>query len=271
MNLVFNIPPKNIVHERTMLICEVHPQGIAYYFLDIEDKQVKGLSVYRLKNLKDDLANEIKNLFDQQPNLSGSFHQVVVSYSFPESTLIPDIVSGREAFQDALSMLFGPENDQYFTLSDASPIKGMTNIYRIAKSVHRKLINQFPTASFTHQYSCMIRHISLARNVLQVLFYSNNIVCCLMGSNGLQLINSFNYSSKEDVLYHLLNIRHQFNVPAIELRLNGMIEKDSALYKELHKFFLNISFEDYKGESIPEVKEFPLHYFSHLFSIPSCA
>lgn len=271
MNLVFNIPPKNIVYDRTVLICEVSQHGIAYYFLDIEDKQVKGLSVYQLKSIKDDLANEIKNLFDQQPALSGSFHQVVVSYSFPESTLIPDTISGREAQQQALSILFGPENDQYFTLSDASTIKGMTNVYRVAKSLHRKLINQFPTASFNHQYSCMIRHIALARNLLQVLFYSNKIICCLMGSDGLLLINAFDYSSKEDVLYHLLNIRHQFNMPGIELRLNGMIEQDSALYKELHKFFLKIKFEDYKGESIPEVKEFPLHYFSHLFSIPACA
>ena len=51
-----------------------------------------------------------------------------------------------------------------------------------------------------------------------------------------------------------------------------MIDEKSALYAAIYKYFLNIEFEKlpdgftYDGA----IKEFPPHFFSHLFALASC-
>jgi len=58
----------------------------------------------------------------------------------------------------------------------------------------------------------------------------------------------------------------------IILELSGLIEKQSELYNELQKYFLNISF-DHMEDSIKitdELREYPLHYFSSLLKMAIC-
>ncbi|HXO74920.1 MAG TPA: DUF3822 family protein, partial [Puia sp.] len=78
-----------------------------------------------------------------------------------------------------------------------------------------------------------------------------------------------------DVAYHVLNCCHQLGIDqsAVRLLVGGLIDRQSTLSTELHKYFLKISFEEI-DESIKvtdELKELPLHYFSSILKMAVCA
>ena len=70
----------------------------------------------------------------------------------------------------------------------------------------------------------------------------------------------------------MLNVCNQFNAKHVNVQLCGMIEKDSALFREIEKYFLTITFPDLPEELsyADEIKEFPTHFFSHLFAFALC-
>ena len=90
----------------------------------------------------------------------------------------------------------------------------------------------------------------------------------------LQVVQSLLYQSPEDAAFHLLNICQSFDimVDKLVLKLCGMIDKQSNLYAALYKYFLNIEFEAAKGDLVPgeEIKNYPTHFFSHLFAMAIC-
>jgi hypothetical protein len=105
---------------------------------------------------------------------------------------------------------------------------------------------------------------------LHVTFYPNKIVCVLVLNGVLQLLNSYTYVTKEDVVYHLLNIKDKYKSEDLQLKLGGMIEETSALYTEIYKYFLNVSFAEHDCNCVEGIKKYPSHYFSHLLSVASC-
>ena len=96
----------------------------------------------------------------------------------------------------------------------------------------------------------------------------------LLKNGRLQAIQTYQYKSPEDVAYYLLHLCESFDVVLNDstVHLNGMITKNSTLYNEISKYFLNIQFEPLPaGITYPEaMSEYPAHYFSHLFAISPC-
>lgn len=60
----------------------------------------------------------------------------------------------------------------------------------------------------------------------------------------LQIVQTFNFKTSKDAVYHMLNVCHQFQANEVGVKLSGMIEKDSNMLKEIHKYFLTITYTD---------------------------
>jgi len=148
----------------------------------------------------------------------------------------------------------------------------MYNCYRIPTSTYEALQSQFPHAGNMHQYSLLLKEPATLENKLCIIFYTRKIVVSLIKDEKYQLINSYNYHSPEDVGYILLNLCRQFDIQNIRIEVSGLLEENSALYKELYKFFTDISFKILSEKTIvsEEIAKYPSHYFSYLFAIDSC-
>jgi hypothetical protein len=101
------------------------------------------------------------------------------------------------------------------------------------------------------------------------------MITLVLKSGKIQLMQTFHYQDTKDVAYHLLNCCHQLGISQEEVLLlvGGLIDKNSTLSEELHKYFLRVSFENI-DESIKvtdELKELPLHYFSSILKMAVCA
>jgi hypothetical protein len=148
----------------------------------------------------------------------------------------------------------------------------MYNCYRIPTAIYEIMQSQFPHAESMHQYSLLLKEPARLEDKLCIIFYTRKIIVSLMKDEKYQLINSYNYHSPEDVGYILLNLCRQFDIQNIRLEVSGLLEENSALYKELYKFFTDINFKILSETTVvsEEIAKYPSHYFSYLFEIDSC-
>ena len=96
----------------------------------------------------------------------------------------------------------------------------------------------------------------------------------IIKSNKLLLAKTFSYATPDDVLYYLLKCCQQLNISqqTVRLSLSGLIEKDSAVYRELYKYFINLEFESLPADiKLAEaLTEHPPHYFSSISKLAAC-
>lgn len=92
----------------------------------------------------------------------------------------------------------------------------------------------------------------------------------LLRNNRLQLFQNFSYTTPADVLYYLLKICQEqaLQQQEVSLVLTGLVDKDSALYRELWQYFFQVSIR----EAVFATPDFPypLHYFTTLNDIAVC-
>jgi len=271
LNPVFEILPE--IHEPalTRIYCEISDESFSYFFHNEKSKLVTGLAVYHFDkiNKESTAAKKLKKILEEQDLCNGN-KEVFISYAYPECMVVPAIYYDEGNNENNLSLLYG-DLEPGITLSDEVN-NSIYCAYRIPGDVHETITTQFPAAKTAHQFSSLINSIESSENLLRIIFYQQKIVMMLVVNGELQIIQSYQYRTPEDVVFHILNLCENFDAKEVGLQLYGMIEKDSALFRELHKYFLNIQFGSLPpGCNFAEgIKEFPAHYFSHLFSLAPC-
>jgi hypothetical protein len=274
MRPVFEILPSAYEPQNCSLMCEVSNEGFSYCIKDEEANSFLGLAVYHFDKSKPAVGFPIalQVLFQQKEIFLKNFKKVCVAYSFPQSVLIPFSIYNREKNQTVMNMMFGDvdANDMIFT--DVIADQSMYNCYRLPVATLETVKNQFPNASIAHQYTLIFKNPIEETDRMSVIFYSQKVVVDLVKDGKHQLVNSYNYTTPKDISYTLLNICHQFEIKNIHLVISGLIEENSALYKEIYKYFDDIELSGFRDgyQYSEEITTFPSHYFSNIFDIDSC-
>ncbi|MEP6594935.1 MAG: DUF3822 family protein [Ginsengibacter sp.] len=273
MNPIFNISPGDINSEHISLFGEVSNEGFSYFFLNDKSKLIEGLTVFHFDKRKteNNVSELLITIFSEQLLLKNKYSNIFISYAFNESILTPGIYYNHSQNNENINLVYGDLNNGVI-FADSVEEKNLYNIYRIHADIHQAITGQFSEAKFSHQYSLLVKQLPDTGNIMKVIFYQNKIVITLLKNDKLQIVQAFYYTTAGDVVYHMVNICDQFQVEEVRVELGGMIEKDSGLFKEIHKYFLMISFSDLPDNlSYDEgIMEFPSHFFSHLFSIALC-
>ncbi|MEO6455119.1 MAG: DUF3822 family protein, partial [Ginsengibacter sp.] len=238
-----------------------------------EDKMITGLSVYNFekKNDEDNVAKTLRKIFDEQYLLKEEFNEIFISCAFDESILTPKLYYNANQSNDNLNLMYGDLHPGV-VLTDHVAERNLYNVYRITNDIHKVITNQYKSVTFFHQYSLLIRKLQPAGNILKLIFYNSKIVISLQKAGKLQIIQAFKYITANDAVYHMLNVCTRFDAKDVSVQLGGMIEKDSTLFTEIQKYFLTTTFSDLPGGLLytDEIKEFPTHFFSHLFAFALC-
>ncbi len=270
MSPVFEIIPEAIFFQVTNLICEISPDGFSYIFQNDIEKKINGLSVFHFT--KDvDIPVQLKKIFGEQPLLKKKYKKTFVSYSCTENALLPRELYKPKDNALLLNTLSGDLHEGAIA-TDLVADEKIYNVYKIPVAIHEAIINQFPLTVFVHHYSLLIKQGFPSGDMLKVIFYSDTFVAEVVKAGELQLINTYNYQSGTDVIYHLLNICDQFKLNDVPLQIGGMIEIDSDLHKEIKHYFESIIFEELPSgcDLAKGLKDFPPHYFSHLYALALC-
>ncbi|MGN6532538.1 MAG: DUF3822 family protein [Ginsengibacter sp.] len=274
MRTLFEILPSSFDPENCSLLCEVSNEGFSFFIKNEESNSFVGFGVYHYDKKKPAIGFPIalQIIFHQKEILSKKFKNIGLVYSFPESVLVPFSLYEREKNQVLMNMMFGDLNQEDVLLTDVISERSMYNCYRIPGSLAEVIQNQFPNAVSTHQYSLLLKTTAEGSDQLTLIFYTQKVVVCFKTGEAYQLVNSFCYEAPEDVSYNLLNVCQQLKIEDPPVVVHGLIEENSPLFKEIYKYFSQISFAPLPVENFytDEISKFPSHYFSHIFAIDSC-
>lgn len=275
MKPVFEILPlSSFEAENCSLLCEVSNEGFSFSIKDEIADSFLGLAIYHydLNKPAVGLPIDLQVLFHQKEILSRDFKNVYIVYSFPQSVLVPFSLYDSEKNSLLMNVMYGDLHVNETILTDLVKSQSVYNCYRIPAAVHDVMQNQYPKAVSNHQYSSLLKEPVVEKNSLSVIFYSKKLIAILVKNGHLQLIQSFNYHTPEDVSYILQNICRQFQIDSIKIEISGLIEENSSLYKEIYKFFTEIEFTKLPAgiNYSEEIKQYPSHYFSYIFAFNSC-
>ena len=150
------------------------------------------------------------------------------------------------------------------------------NVYAVPKDVHEWISKKFAAGKYWHQYTVNIKNINPATEGghLLVDLRKDDFTLLAAGNHKLLLAQTFLYSTPDDVVYYLLKVCEQFGLSQKEVHigLSGLVDQQSALYRELYQYFLYVEFRD-AAWTIPVSanSESPLHFFTSLNDLSQCA
>ncbi|HVZ98668.1 MAG TPA: DUF3822 family protein [Chitinophagaceae bacterium] len=271
MKPLLEILPGNINTGRSDLRCEISDDVFSFAIKNEEQNAYVAAAVYQFEKNDKSAAEDLKSLFSDHPFLKHSFAKTCLIFSNDESVLIPFNLYSSLENGNALNLAHGDITANDLIQTDLVTEAGVYNTYRISKPVSDFFAKSFPDAVRTHLYSALIKTPQPGDSI-SLIFYPDRFALKLNVKYKTQLIHTFRYAVPADVSYTLLNICQRFNLQNIPVIISGLIDRDSALYKEIYQYFETVDFAVLpEAYNYPDaIKEQPAHYFSHLFALVSC-
>jgi Protein of unknown function (DUF3822) len=209
-----------------------------------------------------------KSLGSFLEELNNNYEKVLVCSAFHQSLLIPESFHGHPSLFHAL---YDTPLQKKLT-ADISE-RQMNAAYSIPASIFNLITEKFSSAQFLHVYTPALKigNGFAATDQIDIHFSTRHFRVLLKKDRQVQLAQIYSYKTPLDVVYFLLKICYEFglNQSKVVVILSGLIDEDSAMYTELHNYFLNLHFTQAPSYSVPE-NSYPHHYFTSLYNLAAC-
>jgi hypothetical protein len=273
LKTAFKILPPDPAGKNLHLLAEIGSEGLSLLYYSTSPVSIEGWMNFQFeKNMPSpDMAAELNELIGKES--LPEFNSCHIFFNFKESLLVP-VQYFKEA--TAASMLECKYGAQPTDAIFSEQLEGMNavNVYRVNDYIYNNLNSRFLSAVFYHTHTLLLPFLQRQQQELFCTIYQHSIRVILFREDKLQLVQYFDYSTPSDVAYHLMNTcsQHQVSPSEVRLTLTGFIDKDSNLYEELYRYFLEIQFAELPEgvELSTGVSSMPAHFFSHLISLVQC-
>lgn len=190
----------------------------------------------------DDAAAEITEIINNDAIIKAEFSSQSVAFvNFP-STLVPSSLYKKEEAETILAF-----NTEVMgkVIADTILSQKANLIYSVPESILTIVSNFFPKAKQKAQESILIQQYSqLNTNTEKAYLYLNQkkVTITFFKENKLIFNNSFDYFTKEDLLYFVLFSFEQLKLSTekIKVILFGAIEKDDEYFNLLYDYIRNL-------------------------------
>jgi hypothetical protein len=265
---LFNISTNNTTEIiQPVLAIRIGGHHFSFAITNATATQLYQLAYYSADEINADMLNEI---FSAHAELNNSFFQILICYDYADSIIVPSIHYNPDNASLLLNTIHGNTVNNRI-VSETVAGWQIHNVYAVPEEVHEWINRKFPSGKTGHNYSLGIRNIrgSDVSGYISLDILTNDLSVVAGKEDKLLLAQSFPYSTPADVVYYLLKFCQQFNLSQqnVKLLLSGLIEKNSALYKELHQYFLHIEFRKASWSN----DEYPAHFFTSLNDLARCA
>lgn len=243
----------------------------SYALMKHHSKEMVEFGYYTISNGQEE---SWADFFENNEVLSDKYFQSAIAFNLAESILIPAEHYKAEETEPHLDLIFG-QNFHTVPITEHLPEWELFHVTRSVESLYSAVSRRFPSAPIRSTNSVILKNIKGEnQNSILVDFRTYEFSVLVFSSSKLQLLKSFSYSSPEDVLYYLLKICQQTGLSQQEVKivLAGLIEKNSAIFRELYKYFIHLEFEELPVEIriADELNECPRHYFSSICKLATC-
>ena len=263
---LFQIRSDSFGNAEQALAIKTGERHCCFSITDLSGERLSQVAYYSVAEMNE---NSLIDLFADHPELNNSFSKVMICYDYPQALVVPKNFFKPEESFAVLKLMYGFKG-RPVVAAQSILNKDLNIVYVISNEVSEWLNKKFPSASFFHNYSVPIQNINSDKD-FSIDFRTDEFSLIVTKENKLLLAQTFFYSSPDDVIYYLLKAAIQFSLypKKIKLFLSGLIEKESALFKELYQYFLNIEFRNTTWQT--DENEYPSHFFTSLNDLIQCA
>lgn len=259
------------------VLMEIGDKMFTYAILDKDCQELIALRHYIIDNHSNSFVESLSGITSADELLREKKQDAIVIYNYPESNLIPSKLYDHSLMKPITDLVYG-DLTRGMVLSEKIQAWDIYNIYRVPQDVHRFAIQQFAGGKYWHYYSLLLSSINKESlsfdGEIRLIFYTDRFIAAAFKHNQLQLIQTFNYQTPEDVAYYILSICQQlnFDVNIVVLQLSGLIDEQSALYTELLKYIQRVNCQAAPAEieTAELLESYPPHYFSPLLNLALC-
>ncbi len=265
MNTLFHIEQEVKDDGEPVLLCEWGEDFciIAYYYE--QSRNLQSLDYFSFECLNEALIENILKKIQDRHNTS----KQIISSAFPQAMLLPKIFYKEK--HNVLSQLYGSEFKN--EINDFIGEWQIYNIYAFPDYLYMQLKKALPDCSFLHAYTSTLNVYNgfAGANQLMVHFTPKHFRVVVKKEVQLLLAQIYFYNSPLDVVYYLLKIFQELGLSKEETQiiLSGLVEEDSALYKELYHYFFNVHFDTSVSISLPKL-DYPQHFFTSIYKLAAC-
>ncbi|HEY2721673.1 MAG TPA: DUF3822 family protein [Chitinophagaceae bacterium] len=223
---------------------------------------------------KNDNNDILKMIIDEHEELQHSFRQTIVGYYTPENITVPSKYYRYEETQNMVKSIF--DKGQNIVVSESVPEWQLYNVYNVPAAAHGLLSRRFATGNFWHSYSIILKNRFEQKEEGNVLvdFKTDSFIMIAIKNHALELAQIFPYTQATDVLYWLLKTCKELSILQSEVKLtvSGLVDKQSAVFKELYQYFSDIEFATIENaiQLSGDFESFPVHYFSSFYKLATC-
>ena len=199
----------------------------------------------------------LEDILLQQEWLKQPFESVTIIEYTKLNTLVPSslLMPGTET--TVMDFVTG-NPQQTVALEDRTAVAA--NLYRVPATAYVALCHLFQEAKWMHHESLVIDQPATEEATITVELWFNTFFLFAEKEGQWLLLQQRSYQTPEDVLYHILNCKEQWNMGEdVTVQLQGMVEEHSALYSLLHQYILNLELN----------KDLQFYYPSNTSDIPN--
>jgi len=273
MKLVYKIGSSAELNpSQAVLLIEVGETHCCFAILDYTTFMMLQCCYYVSE--KSDNIDILKKIVEEHTELKQSFRQTVIGYYTHENIMVPSKYFKYEDTQKLLQAMY--ERGQYVTISESISEWQLHNVYHIPSSTHGLINRYFATGNFWHSHSVLLKNgmeQDEAGNLF-IDFKTDSFTIIAIKNNSLLASQIFSYLTAKDVLYWVLKVckEHSISQEEVTLVLSGLIDKQSAVFKELNQYFIHAGFANVenKVQLSRDFEEYPIHFFSSLYKLASC-
>jgi hypothetical protein len=264
LKTLFHIHATEKPTEPQTLLLEVGPDHASYAFLHPATHAITQLKYYAA----DEFEMETALRYILEEVRESHFNRVLIGSAYPYAMLTP--LKYRK--EESLLSIFYDQPGQHY-LSDSIAEWQMINAYSIPANLFELLTVTFPSAQFVHAYTPSIKNNNgfSEEDRISIHFTTQNFSVLVKKRSHVLLAQTYTYKTPLDVVYYLLKICSELQLSQSETRiiLSGLIEENSALYKELYTYFLHIQFAHGMEVLLPQ-NEYPQHFFTSFYNLATC-
>lgn len=265
----------NSVADKKLCI-EIGANYYAYCISDQSGRQLYDFACFETPSPVD--VGHLEVLFNLPKINNSTFVDVVLVHNRREMAMVPAAFHQPEINTAVLQTIHGDLEDWMVYEDDVHQWELFT-VYGWNASFVELVSGRFPQVRFvqftTGALRSLFKSLSIEKEqVIKLYFYQKEISALVLKESQLQLAQSFQFETPQDVLYHLLNMveRLKLDLATVILEVSGLIDVHSETWSELNKFFVEVQLEEPINfpSAINETNELPLHYYTPFLISPRC-
>jgi hypothetical protein len=253
--------------------------GAHFYTYCISDQSGKQIIEFGcVETGKSVSAADLNSLFQNDFISATSFVDVVLVHNCQEMVLVPAAVHQPEINSTIIQTIHGDLED-WQVLEDDVHQWELYNVYGWKSELLSIVAERFPQVRHvqfvTGALRSLFKSLSIEKDqLIKLYFYQKELIVVALKDSQLQIAQSFQFETPQDVIYHLLNLvdRLKLDLATVILEVSGLIDVKSETWKELNKFFIEVQLDEFSNLQVDESLEesIPAHYYTPFLISPRC-